>query len=1036
MSALLRIVKPAAFCDILTNLIYTRKNRIVQKMSLWLMLSVGNYNARVGFWEPMLELSSFRLAVELLKRDVSEGRFKKCAVHLAIENTLNLNLSDAGLEMIGMLLRESKRVDEVEVEDGESGVIVDATAGVALEFAKKGRGVEKEETKPFLLRNKAGVKLAFVAQTARKAMEAMEADDAAEKNTYGLECFDKSAIIEVGVGEEAKFEFSDAIVTEIASDGDVRVRMYDGKLPTITVALDPKLGLGLLSDLPVSRVGTIVKEIGGISVAWTVSIEENRRVLTIGSSTKIVAELQGDVVLEVGVLEGGQRKIAGDVKRGLPLVLPLCPPNEDGTTFTDVRVRVKGGESWSNASIVSNKIVTGRDEKVVCTKEGDTAMFIYCMGDKRDGLFSTVFLYSSFSLENLIPRYLDFELADGLPAVDRESVHMLANTGLKVGDSVDCLSCDVNSCMPTLRFKMDGLAWSNWIDLPSAHRIGRKRGEKSGGKMNMEEASDRGDVRATEVIYSQARDFGGVPFTFAIRVGRKSVAGVFVDALNVVLFCDCWLENRSGIDLVVGAPAEQIFSAGDKMVTNQSVRAAEAAAVLSDLVSLFDVGDTARRLEEEEEGNFWILPMQNASEVWDEVFECVEVDSQEVVRRTWFAGENPRFARNDRRKIVPPEGWKWSGGWMLCKAGGVNADGWESCESLSGGLINGFKGTREFDQTHKIRRRRFVRRRVRVGDVPGSHRGFTLQLHQAIKDKGSGKRVGVVDSISTNKGDDSLVVVFKLKDSIWSSPVCLSPTRTKSDFFYVHEGRYLDLPGKPGGALRVHDMCYWSKRHDRGGMCTIVDYRFVIHNSSEMFDMCLKQYGTNEAVRIGKGETIKWSWADWRLEKKICVRIDGDAAWDWSGAFRIDAIGISTVRVWGGEFITKEGSEDERLVRSIRAHSEVRKGTGGLGAYLDLREETFENAMITIDNDSPWPIFVKQEISDADGTEGKGPGEIFYRGIGIFGWEKPELGVTGENLILRLGLGPLDDEGVDMRFIPLRVRNDSNHKCLYFCSFI
>ena len=984
------------------------KKSMVQKVSVEFLMSLDNYNPRVGCWEPLVEVGLFKVGVEVVGRDERRGRMKQSAVSVNVENPLMINMSDAGLEMVGSLTRSLSltlaSADGVAegATDNKDNVMATATAGAALAFAKKGRGIGEEAVKPYVLRNMTGGKVSFSTKQATENFTVVEN------------------------GGEALFEHNE-YEQKARGGGTARVRTYDGKLPKLTLEIE---GLGVMKELPMDRVGVVVRDVGGTQVAWNVEVEQNRRVMTVSSAIRFVGALEGDFVLQVGIMKGENCEIIGETGKGVGVELPLTKVREND--IIDVRVRVKeekeGEEGdWSASSLlettgdgVKTRLIGVRSGKAICRTWNGEKLHVCCVADdgKMEGGILTVYLYASLSVENLLPKSLVFELADSLPAVDEDSVHLLMNRNIGIKDFVDCLGCDVNSCMPTVRFKIDGLGWSEWVDLPSAHRIGRE-GKKKNKKSRKEIVKEDEDawLGATVDLVSQARDASGTPFSVGIRVGRKNICGVFVDALSVVLYVDCWVQNWTGLDLVIGAPAEQVFREGDGMVVNQSVggSAMEAAAVLSDLVSVFDVGDKGKRLDEAEEGNFWVLPLQHGKEVWEEVFEYCELEKGEEVKRSWWGGENSRFARRDRRNLACPEGWRWKGGWRVCKAGGVDPEGWESCKSLNGGAVGGFKGARVFNPSHLIRRRRFVRLRVRVDT---SYDVFTLQLHQPMKDKQKGKGVsGVVDSIATNKEDDSFLVALKLKDALWSNPISLSPSHMKNDVVSVYESRYLDLPGRPGGALGVHDLCYWSKRNGIGGVCVVVDSRFIIKNASKLVDLEVKQVGTDRVMEIGKGGSVKWSWSDRRLVRNICVRVGGDPAWKWSGGFRIDSVGTTTVRVEGSDNLG-EGKENERLIKTLLAHSSVRRNTANTGAILTLQEEMREHAFITFENTSPWPLFVKQETGVEDN---KGGGEIFYRGLNQFGWEKPDLAAGEEDLILRLGLSPLDGDGVDARFLTVRV---------------
>jgi len=210
-------------------------------------------------------------------------------------------------------------------------------AQAALLFAKK-RGAQTQKkgnwAKPFVLRNKTGVSIAFVQQTQNKGENNMnkanvphETLKSREKYKILFTGYDLSSVQEISNESEALFNMDllydkkissssvvDSSSSEIKSSGGKRVRSYEGQFPYLSVALDPSLGTKhILKDLPVVKVGQTVRRLftecndtqesrnskRKLIMVWTVELENNRRILTLSSAVSVSSQGCGSPI-EIG----------------------------------------------------------------------------------------------------------------------------------------------------------------------------------------------------------------------------------------------------------------------------------------------------------------------------------------------------------------------------------------------------------------------------------------------------------------------------------------------------------------------------------------------------------------------------------------------------------------------------------------------------------------------------------------------------------------------------------------------------------------
>jgi len=618
----------------------TRLDRqVVLKLGTDVRLTVDYYNARVAVWEPLVEEGCLRLGLEVLSGDGVEGRVKQRAIAISdfsdsnslLNGWIMLNVTDACMETIARGVKGWKRVRG----DVGAGAEIDEHSA-ALLFAKKGRVSEKENEKPFLLRNRCGVPLCFVPENrTKKGGEhtklpvKLGTRDGGEAFYAGLEEFDSASVVEVADGGEAMFDLD--VLGSGGNNDRAKVRAYDSKLPTLAIALDPSLKLAPLFGLAVSRVGVSVKEAraqaglddgvevgvsgvlmergGGLSnatantlVSWSVELFDNRRILTLSSAVKIETATASGLPMEIGVksLNSTESEViaVGVLTPEEPLLLPLWLNVNAGEW--DVLVRPTKNYNWSDRSLIVKRgasLSANGGEAVVCRREGGGAsVYVACCDDVREnaqgGGGLKVFLYSSLSISNFLPVELAFQIVDGLPGTDASSVRVLEEQeGLGVGELHDCFCFDIEKSMAYGRFKIAGLMWSDWVELP---------------------------VEAG-VVYCQGSDENGTPFTFGVRNSKKIVRREGgVNANSVEVFCDLWIDNRSGVDVCVGAPQFQMGWGSEK--DDGDLQTAQAA--LSEIMGVLEVGEDAHTLASHDNDYNWrIMGMQLSNVVWEEVFE-------------------------------------------------------------------------------------------------------------------------------------------------------------------------------------------------------------------------------------------------------------------------------------------------------------------------------------------------------------------------------------------------------------------------------
>lgn len=152
--------------------------------------------------------------------------------------------------------------------------------------------------------------------------------------------------------------------------------------------------------------------------------------------------------------------------------------------------------------------------------------------------------------------------------------------------------------------------------------------------------------------------------------------------------------------------------------------------------------------------------------------------------------------------------------------------------------------------------------------------------------------------------------------------------------------------------------------------------RFFVRNDSTKFDMLFKQVGAPDAssILVKCGETTPFHWSDIRLPELVCIQplptsnfeerehsmnltLSPELGHKWSGGFDICRLGMTALR------IRASAANSAAPLRTVRAHVEIRPGTGSAGLILSLREEDPSGlgSLFRIENRTPFPIWVGQD---------------------------------------------------------------------------
>lgn len=659
-------------------------------------------------------------------------------------------------------------------------------AQAALIFAEK-RGASSskkvDSAKPFVLRNRTGVSIAFVQENCISSGNRVSSvthptrkDQAAVGEYAGLGNYDPACIHELGDKEDAKFSMeilsgkSDTTTTSLPSTVN-KVRNYEGCFPSLTIAIQAVSGVSIdpLEDLQVYKVGssvhhlTVRKDVHeeksgnfddieySIPVVWKVEIKDNRRVLTLSTAVRVVTTAFS-THMEIGVQRIPYHEQDKDVPQDIssigivrpdsPFYLPLWLALKLEAVNIFVRPQGDGAPrfDWGRSSILRFAPLLSIGENVrncegigtwVWEENFEELDYVRCdslfSGDAQPiwlAVFSgsstngaeqilrsktkkpvssmdfeeehheviSVTLDSNVTLRNLLPMSIDWQLAhvaygSASPLIVDGSIirsensskneKMLAissdvGNSLRSGECTEVFACDYQSSELQARFKeLDGHNWSSWAPLSLDNLTA----------YDDQEDDDDDDDDDTNLLFPRVRqvnvqvtnDSFGVPLTFGVRVVPKVTMGTLdvpaktrIYGIEIIVYAELWIRNITWLPLNFGCPSYQVHGYDDSSSETFDATATRfnAESALMEIANLLEVGDKGTGLNKKASrdlattGGLESLPNQACDELWEEVFEYLEIEYSTVKRR-WWASESYDSFRMNITQSNENGRWNW-----------------------------------------------------------------------------------------------------------------------------------------------------------------------------------------------------------------------------------------------------------------------------------------------------------------------------------------------------------------------------------------
>jgi len=642
-------------------------NDFIVKGRLETAVGMDYYNSRISVWEPLLEDSpSIRCLFERQKGSKSKKLPGNTAFILSDysmaqhESYICLNLTDAAIDILTAAVQDLRRwmvdntgpsdVDIIQGLDGSMARSVDESkssdseitpsdvfdaqkvaADAALIFAQRhGREPDAtESSKPFVLRNRTGLGLRFF-------LRAKDDSDSMERIFVGskeIKCTHPDGI-QVIDGEEARFSMD---ITEfVSSNTSKRVRDAE-HFPFLNVHLlspKPEFTIDILRTLPVMKIGSTIRRLSihrsdslgdtdefSSFVAWTVSIESNRRIITISNAVSISSSI--GIPIELGVRNDATREVEflGTVSFDKPYSVPLSL--DLSVKHTEILMRPKAPSStplyeWCSESILELNLVnaawrwvtsSGRN-KIRCQRElGGAAYISLQVFNDHNGLADNVstkktkvrgrntcvILDSFLKLRNALPVDIAWETCHN-PApknihLDSSTNYSVTKHSLKSGECVDLIECDIHDIesLP-IRFRCSNSnTWSSWTTISVRSDISPSNSDAS------KRETPTFEVRDTIII--SAENEGTAEWTIGLKRSFRLPYGI-----DFILFSELWIANFTNLPLVFGAPKVQLIPSSSDVYYGPS--AAESA--LLEISSILEFGERGKGLEKEYEENFFM----------------------------------------------------------------------------------------------------------------------------------------------------------------------------------------------------------------------------------------------------------------------------------------------------------------------------------------------------------------------------------------------------------------------------------------------
>ena len=398
-------------------------SEVINRVHIQAELGLEYYNSRIAIYEPLTEPQLLRALYERqmgntelaqprpgsIAVEISDGSLAVRGLPQSMQSTTeftpsiaSINLTDSAAEMLlrayyewrqwrmqkdvgknapaptptlakddpvkeigGASRRTAAAVSLTPMADTNSPTkAVQEAASAALNFAqRRGASAQKkgDSAKPFVLRNRTGMRIGFVQQDKAKSSSKRRSLRTLQREITGansdqsesfpnnidfrgteMEDLDASMVRIVEDMEEARFSMDvlteeednvdQSASTRNAQETVKRVkREYDGRFPRLAVSLDGSpydVSLDLVNDLPVVKVGKTLRRLSVrqkgkasettvqyILVLWNVELQNNRRVLTISSAVSI-ASVGCGVPIEVGIKHYASTAHVGDNSTG------------------------------------------------------------------------------------------------------------------------------------------------------------------------------------------------------------------------------------------------------------------------------------------------------------------------------------------------------------------------------------------------------------------------------------------------------------------------------------------------------------------------------------------------------------------------------------------------------------------------------------------------------------------------------------------------------------------------------------------------
>ncbi len=658
-------------------------------------------------------------------------------------------------------------------------------AQAALVFAEKrgaGNSRKVDSAKPFVLRNRTGVSIAFVQEnnvlrgnSVSTMSNKKEKNFAAVGEYAGLADYDPTFIHELGDKEDARFSMEIISDRLLANENHSitachpppnKVRNYEGCFPSLTIAIQAVSGVSInpLVDLQVYKVGSSVRHLivrkdidqtkkgehddveYSIPVVWKVEIKDNRRVLTLSTAVRVVTTAFS-TQMEVGVQSILNHECGEHVRRAVnsigvvrpdsPFYLPLwlALKLEAVSVFVRPQVDEAARFDWGRSSILRFSPVLSvsddvRDvesigtwvweetfeelDYVRCDSIGDMASPIWLavfsgsssnsveqfIGSKTKKTVSSmnfeeehhevisVTLDSNVTLRNMLPLSLDWQLAhasygsaspsivDG--SLIRRETNMRINehlsavsSSLHSGECTEVFACDFESSELRARFKEpNGQNWSSWAHLTLQNSV------------EDDEHEDDDDYttnvlipKAVQVNVQVINDTFGIPLTLGVRIVPKTTLGTLEEpsktqiyGIEIIVYAELWIRNVTSLPLNFGCPSYQVHGHGESVneTFEDTATRFNAESALMEIANLLEVGDKGTGLSTKAArdvaitGGIESLPNQQCEELWEEVFEYLEIEYSTVKRR-WWASESYDSFRMNITQSNETGRWSWIG---------------------------------------------------------------------------------------------------------------------------------------------------------------------------------------------------------------------------------------------------------------------------------------------------------------------------------------------------------------------------------------